>query len=181
MNQKVIKQGTRPTLLTGILFCMLGVFAMVAPVFVGAALVVVIGILLLIAASAQGFQTWQAANWSERWPHLILAILLGLAGCSLVTEPLHGLVLFTLVLAVFFVAGGIWKIIASFSFRPATGWVGLLVSGILGMVLGLIIWSQWPVSGLWAVGILVGIDLLSTGLALVAIAMTIRSVARDVG
>ena len=75
-----------------------------------------------------------------------------------------------LLLAIFFVMEGIWKIIASFSYRPASGWLAILASGVIALVLGLLIWNQWPVSGLWAVGILVGVDLLMTGISMVTLA-----------
>ena len=80
----------------------------------------------------------------------------------------------TLVLAIFFVVEGIWKIVASFSFRPAPGWLAMLFSGLLGFLLGFLIWKQWPSSAMWAVGLLVGVDLLVTGLSMVALAITVR-------
>jgi len=84
-----------------------------------------------------------------------------------------------LLLVGFFVAEGIWKIIASFSYRPATGWLFMLLSGVLALILGVMIWRQWPLSGLWAVGILVGVDLLSTGVSMIALAATMKSLARS--
>ncbi len=83
-------------------------------------------------------------------------------------------------LAVFLVAEGVWKIIASFTFRPASGWIGMLLSGFLGLVLGGLIWAQWPVAGLLAVGILVGVDLLATGVAMIALSVTLRRLAKAV-
>ena len=77
----------------------------------------------------------------------------------MLAHPWLGLAVLTLVMAVYFVVEGIWKIVASFSFRPATGWLAVLASGVIGLVLGGLIWMQWPLSGLWAVGILVGVDL----------------------
>ena len=82
--------------------------------------------------------------------------------------------------AIFFIIEGIWKIVISFSFRPAQGWAAILVSGILGFLLGFVIWRQWPLSGMWAVGILIGIDLLMTGISMVVLAMTVKRVVKDV-
>ena len=74
---------------------------------------------------------------------------------------------------------GAWKIVVSFRYKPATGWKWLLASGLLSLILGLLIWNQWPVSGMWAVGALVGVNLLGTGLALAALASTLnKSLAR---
>jgi uncharacterized membrane protein HdeD (DUF308 family) len=87
-------------------------------------------------------------------------------------HPFYGLAALSLVLAIFFGIEGIWKIVSSFSYRSVPGWVALLMSGALDLILGILIWRQWPVSGLWAVGILVGVNLFSTGMAFVALAMT---------
>ncbi len=88
-----------------------------------------------------------------------------------------GMAVLTLVLAAAFIVEGIWKIIASFSYRPAAGSSGLLLSGILAVILGAIIWAQWPISGLWAIGLLVGINLLFTGLTIVFLASSVRRTA----
>ena len=80
----------------------------------------------------------------------------------------------TLLLIIFFLVGGICKIVASFSYRPASGWLAMLSSGIITLVLAVLIWRQWPFSGLWAVGILVGVDLLTTGISMLALAVTVR-------
>ncbi|NIO42670.1 MAG: HdeD family acid-resistance protein, partial [Burkholderiales bacterium] len=79
-------------------------------------------------------------------------------------HPLLGLTFLTLLLVVYFLIEGIWKVIASFRYRPATGWLWLLISGVISLVLGWLIWMQWPISGMWAVGVLVGVNLLSTGI-----------------
>jgi uncharacterized membrane protein HdeD (DUF308 family) len=97
-----------------------------------------------------------------------------LAGISVVAHPLFGLAFLTLLLVVYFLVEGIWKIIVSFRYRPATGWIWLLLSGTASLLLGFLIWDQWPISGMWAVGVMVGINLLSTGLAFVALAATLK-------
>ena len=114
--------------------------------------------------------------------HQTTPFIVALCGLGLLGEPWVGMKFITLVLAIFFVVEGIWKIIASFSYRPASGWLLILASGVLTLFLGLLIWKQWPVSGLWAVGILVGVNLLMTGISMVALASTVRrlkSLAKD--
>jgi len=80
----------------------------------------------------------------------------------------------TLLLVVFFVVEGTGKMVSAFSYRPSSGWVWMFVSGVLSLLLALIIWNQWPVSGMWAVGVLVGVDLLSTGASMVVLALALR-------
>ena len=89
-------------------------------------------------------------------------------------HPLFGLSFLTLLLAIYFVTGGIAKIVGSFCFRPISGWLTMLLSGLISLLLGVLIWRQWPLSGMWAVGVLVGVDLLATGLSMLALAATVR-------
>jgi uncharacterized membrane protein HdeD (DUF308 family) len=161
-------------MLTGIVLIVFGMIAIATPAVAGTAVVMVIGGVLLIAGVVQFIQGWRAESWSSRLPPLILGLVTALCGLGVLGHPLLGLGFLTLLLAIFFVVEGTWKIIASFSFRPAPGWLFMLGSGVLGLVLGLLIWKQWPVSGLWAVGVLVGVDLLMTGISMVALAFTVR-------
>ena len=160
--------------LTGILSIVLGIVAIATPAVAGTAVVLVIGVILLAAGLAQTISGLRLEGWSRKLLPLILGILTVFAGLGVLGHPLLGLSFLTLLLALFFAAEGAWKIIASFSYRPASGWLAVLVSGILTMLLGLLIWSEWPFSGLWAVGILVGVDLLITGISLVTVASTVR-------
>jgi len=64
--------------------------------------------------------------------------------------------------------------------RAAAGWIWMFVSGTISLALGYMIWSQWPVSGLWAIGILIGVEFVLTGSAMLAIAATLKQVASSV-
>ncbi|REJ75783.1 MAG: hypothetical protein DWQ34_26445 [Planctomycetota bacterium] len=167
--------GASRLLLMGVILAVAGGLAIASPAIAGTAVVYVIGGLLLIAGALQVVNGLRSEGWTERVVPLIMGFLTSLAGGAVLAHPFLGLSILALVLAIFFVVVGFWKIVASFSFRPASGWLAMLVSGALGLILGLLIWMQWPLSGLWAVGVLVGVDLLSTGLALVLLSVTIRS------
>ena len=77
----------------------------------------------------------------------------------------------TILLAAFFVAQGIVKIMAALRQRPASGWGWLMFSGILGIIVGVIIWAALPEAAIWVLGLLVGIELIFSGWAMVMIAM----------
>jgi uncharacterized membrane protein HdeD (DUF308 family) len=160
----------------GVLLIIFGVLAIATPAVAGTAVVMTIGAVLLIAGIVQIVSGLRSDGWSSKLPPLILGVITSLCGFGLLSEPWIGMKFIALLLAIFFVVEGIWKIIASFSYRPASGWLLLLVSGVIALVLGLLIWKQWPVSGLWAVGVLVGVDLLMTGISMVALASTIRRI-----
>ena len=167
--------GANRFLLMGIVLAVTGGLSIAAPAIAGTMVVYFIGGLLLLAGALQVINALSSQGWSERIVPLIMGVITLLAGGAVLAHPLLGLFFLALMLAILFVVAGVWKIVASFSFRPATGWLAMLTSGALGLVLGLMIWMQWPLSGLWSVGVLVGIDLLSTGLSLVFLSMTIRS------
>jgi membrane protein HdeD len=158
----------------GIVLIGLGVAAVLAPAVAGSALVIVIGFILLIAGIVPIVRELKAEASTEKVIGLILGIITALTGIAVIGHPLFGLKFLTLLLVGYFVAEGVWKIFVSFRYKPATGWKWLLASGLLSLILGLLIWNQWPVSGLWAVGVLVGVNLLGTGLALVTLASTLN-------
>jgi uncharacterized membrane protein HdeD (DUF308 family) len=95
-------------------------------------------------------------------------------GIVLLVAPLQGALALTIVLAVFLLVEGVFKIITAFRVRDHRGWGWLLASGIVSVILGLLIWAQWPASGLWVIGLLVAIQLLFTGWSLVMLALAAR-------
>jgi uncharacterized membrane protein HdeD (DUF308 family) len=160
----------------GIALTIFGVIAIATPLVAGTAVVMVIGVLMLIAGVLQLISGFRAQGWSDRIPSLVLGAITVIAALGVLLHPLLGLGFLTILLAAYFIVEGIWKVFASFSYRPARGWLGLLFSGVLTVVLGVLIWIQWPFSGMWAVGVLVGVNLLFTGISLIAIAATIGAI-----
>lgn len=159
-------------LLTGVILVLLGVGSMISPAIAGNAVVYLIGGLLLLTGLVQFLVGWQTESWRQKLVRLIHGGISTVGGIAVMAHPFYGLAALSLVLAIFFGIEGIWKIVSSFSYRSVPGWVALLMSGALDLILGILIWRQWPVSGLWAVGILVGVNLFSTGMAFVALAIT---------
>lgn len=167
--------GANRFLLMGVVVLVLGVICIASPAVAGTAVVYVIGGLMLLAGMVQIVQAWRAEGWSEKVVPLILGVITGATGIAVLAHPWLGSAMLTFVIAAYFIVEGLWKIIASFSYRPARGWLAILISGLLALLLGVLIWAEWPWSGLLAVGILVGIDLLSTGVSLICLSLTIRT------
>lgn len=166
--------GAKYLMLTGIALIVLGAIAIATPAVAGKAVVWVLGAVLLVSGVVQFFHGCREDSWSAKILGVILGVITTFCGLAVLGNKWLGLTALTLVLAIFFVVEGIWKIVASFSFRPAPGWLAMLFSGLLGFLLGFLIWKQWPSSAMWAVGLLVGVDLLVTGLSMVALAITVR-------
>ena len=79
-----------------------------------------------------------------------------------------------MVLIIYFLANGIGEIIAAFQVKPAQGWGFVLFSGIVSVILAFMIWNQWPLSGAWAIGVLVGIQLIFAGLTMITVGSAIK-------
>jgi uncharacterized membrane protein HdeD (DUF308 family) len=104
---------------------------------------------------------------------LVTALLPIAVGAMLVWKPFEGAFSLTLVLTAFFVAEGVFQVVSSFSYRDAIpdSWGWMLMSGIADLLLaGIIIWA-WPTSAQWALGLVVGINLITSGTAVVMLAI----------
>lgn len=165
----------------GIALIVLGIAAILTPAAAGSAVVVVIGLILLTAGVAAALRGVQSATAMEKVLGSVVGVVTALAGGVVLAHPLFGLSLLTLLLAGYFLVDGACKVIVSLRFRPASGWLWLSISGGVSLVLGALIWSQWPMSGLWAVGVLVGLNLISTGFALLKSVSMLREIAARVG
>ena len=163
--------------LLGIALIVLGILAILSPAVAGGTVVTVIGLIMLVAGVVQILRALQAGEGTEKVLTLVLGAISVLGGIAVIAHPLLGLALLTLALAAYLIVEGVWKMIAAFRYRPAAGWNWLLLSGVLSLLLAWLIWAQWPLSGMWAIGVLVGVNLLGTGAALVTLASALKRAA----
>jgi uncharacterized membrane protein HdeD (DUF308 family) len=159
----------------GILMIILGVFAIGAPVVATIAVQFALGWILVIGGVAEGIHAFMAQGWRGFLFELLSAILYLVVGVLLLVNPVGGAWALTVVLAVFLNVEGNHKNVKALRARDHGGWGWLLASGILSLVLGFLIWAEWPASGLWIIGLLVGIQLLFTGWSLVMLALAARA------
>jgi uncharacterized membrane protein HdeD (DUF308 family) len=147
-----------------ILMIVLGIIAIVYPFFASIASTLVLGWVFICAGAAQIIYAFQSRGAGQIIWKLILGFLYILAGITVLTNPLEGVLAFTLVLGITIFVQGIVQVSISFQMRrisPNWGW--MLVSGIIGIIFGIFIWSNVLSSAAWLVGTLVGINLLSDG------------------
>ena len=157
----------------------LGLLAIVSPLTAGKATVILVGLILLIAGLAQLLAAFRAdQSGSSRVLTAMLGAITAVAAVFVLAHPLLGLRFLTFLLVAYLVCEGFWKIIVSLRSMHAAGYLWLLASGILSLLLGLLIWQQWPLAGTSAVGILVGVNLVGTGIALLAFAGSIKNTLR---
>ncbi|HYQ91386.1 MAG TPA: DUF308 domain-containing protein, partial [Candidatus Competibacteraceae bacterium] len=114
-------------------------------------------------------QGWKSVLW-----HVLIALLYVAAGIVIIVDPILASMTLTLMLAWILITVGVFRIIMAFQLRPVAGWFWPLLSGIVSILLGSMIIAQWPVSGLWVIGLFVAIELIFNGWAYVFIALAAR-------
>jgi uncharacterized membrane protein HdeD (DUF308 family) len=124
-------------------------------------------VIAAIAIVAGAFEIVHAF-WTKGWGGFVWQILLGVLyvafGVILWSQPVTGALVITYVLGLLLVASGLVRMMLSYRYWQDAGWI-MLLSGTFGVLAGAIIIARWPMSGLWVLGLLLGIDLLSHGLA----------------
>jgi uncharacterized membrane protein HdeD (DUF308 family) len=165
----------------GIVLLILGCLAVAEPIIASVAVDIYVGWLFMFSGLL-GLVAMFSARDASAFFWMLLAAALSLAvGIMLIWKPAEGTVSLTLVLTAFFIAEGAFQIRVSLSYRDVMpkSWGWLLASGIADLVLaGLIIYA-WPASASWTLGLIVGINLITTGLAIVMTAMEVRNVAKS--
>ena len=163
-------------LIEGIILVLLGIAAIVVPPIATLAFTLIIGWLFLISGVVGLVTTFMMRNAPGFWWALISAVIGIAAGVVLLLWPISGTISLTLVLIAFFVVEGIVSIMYAIEHRgqASARWGWMLVSGIVDLVLAAIIFLGLPGTALWALGLLVGINLLFGGTALIAMALHAR-------
>jgi uncharacterized membrane protein HdeD (DUF308 family) len=136
--------------------------------------VVVFGLLLLIAGITEVIHAMMVRNGRGFALHLLAAALYLIVGLFMLEDPARAATVLTLLLAASFLAGGVLRIIFSLAMRFAA-WPWVLLNGLVDLILGVVILSGWPGSGLWVIGLFVGIDLLFHGWSWVILALAART------
>lgn len=157
-----LKENSTWYLLLGIGLVILGTLALFFSYTTTVFSVVYLGLLLMTVGVFEIVQAFKVSFWSTFFLHLFLGILFFVGGLFMVLNPTLNAINLTLFLAFFFIVSGILKIIFSFAKNlPHKFW--LVLNGIITVILGVLIWQQWPYSGLWVIGMFVGIDAIFTG------------------
>jgi uncharacterized membrane protein HdeD (DUF308 family) len=174
----VERQVSTLSILWGVLLIALGMFVIASPLIAAIAVAVVIAWLIVLAGVVHfiiAFHTREAGS-------VIWRLLVGLAyvafGVYLIARPAVGVASLTLVLASLFLVEGVLDIVLFFKARQIRGSAWFLFDGIITLLLGLMIYVQWPSSSVWAIGTLVGVSLIISGVTRVMLALAVRKAAR---
>ncbi|HMA69936.1 MAG TPA: HdeD family acid-resistance protein [Xanthobacteraceae bacterium] len=163
-------------LFQGVVMIILGIIAVAMPAAATVAIDIYVGWLFLLSGIVGLVAMFSAGNLSTLLWTLVTALLSVVVGVMLIWQPVAGAFSLTLVLTAFFIAEGIFQTVSSFSYRDVIpgSWGWLLASGISDLLLaGIIIWA-WPTSAQWVLGLVVGVNLATSGAAVVMMAIAGR-------
>jgi uncharacterized membrane protein HdeD (DUF308 family) len=162
----------------GIVMMVLGLLAIAVPEVASLAITILIGWLFFIGGIFRTISLVQHRNMPGFGWSLATALLAIVLGLVLLLRPIAGVLTLTIVLVVFFILEGVSAILLAVEHRrhlPSWGWV--LFSGLVDLLLAFLIWDGWPSSAGWAIGLLVGINMVFVGLSLIMTALAARTMA----
>ena len=157
----------------GVVLIVLGAIALGASVFVTLASMLLIGWLLIAGGVLEVIHAFACKEWSGFFIDLLSGLLYVAVGFMIVANPEISAISLTLLIALFLIFGGTFKIAVAITSRYQH-WGWLLLSGVVTLALGIMIWRQWPLSGLWVVGLFVGIDMILNGWSLVMLGIAAK-------
>jgi uncharacterized membrane protein HdeD (DUF308 family) len=167
------------TIATAIVLIGLGVIAFIEPLVAGLAVTALVGWLLIAAAFTHGFSAFYTRTIGQILWQLILAFVYFSVGAYFLMRPLIGLSTLTLLLAAVLCAEALLNLVAYFSLEgePGSGW--FVVNAFITMLLAAFIWRQWPSATVWAIGSIVGINLVMNGFGRLMLGETERMFERE--
>ena len=173
---KEIKKNSGLTIAIGVLVLLMGFLAMGSPLIAGLSVSLMVGTMLIIGGIAQLLFAIKSGSGIFT---IIIAVLMAIVGVYMIMNPAAALASLTIFLAAYLIVSGIFEALFAFQVKPAKGWGWELLNGIISILLGAMIWNQFPISGAWAIGILFGVKLLFSGWTLIMFGLAARGMATE--
>ena len=159
----------------GVLLLLAGILAILVPFFAGIAASVFFGWLVLFAGVAHLIYAWSERRAGAILWQILIGIVYIIAALYMLVLPVAGVVALTLVLAFYIALEGVFELAVFTRLRRLRGAVWFLIDGLVSLLLAGLIFFHWPSSSLWAVGTLVGVSLLFSGIARLTLPITLRT------
>jgi len=158
----------------GIVMVALGTIALVLIPIATVAAVMVLGWLMVVSGIVESIHAFRVRGWGGVFLHLVAGIFGVLVGLMIVTHPLAGALAWTMLFAALFTVTGVFRTVAAIRLKfPNWGWA--VFDGLVTLGLGIMLWAEWPWSGLWFLGVAVGVSLILRGWSYVMFAFAIHS------
>ena len=173
-----IKRASGWYIAIGVVFIVLGIVSIAEPGLAGLAVALLVGWLLIFAGGAHLLGTFSGGGVARVVLQLILGVIYVVGGIYFLTHPLLGLGTLTLLLAGIILAEAVLEFLAYFRTRNEGGSGWRLANGLISLILGGLIWFHWPSSSVWAIGTLVGVNLMMRGISRLMLGAAVRRLAR---
>ena len=176
----VLKKSSGWAIAWSILLIALGVIAIAVPFAAAVAVTALVGWLLIFGGIFHFVMAFSTRGAGAVLWEVLVALVYVFGGGYMLFHPLLGVATLTLLLGAFFLAEGIFEIVAFFRIRGMSGSGWMLFDGLVTLLLAGLIWAHWPSSSAWAIGTIVGVGLLISGFKWLMISLAARKVSRAV-
>jgi uncharacterized membrane protein HdeD (DUF308 family) len=166
---KLIKEASRGGTVWGVAIMLMGIIAVGAPLVAGLATTVIVASLVLASGIAQTVFAFRAVSFGRGVARFLFGGLTAICGLAMLAWPGAALASLTMFLAAYFVMDGLFILVASFQWRPERGWGWMALNGAVTLILGWFIARDWPLSGIWAIGVLLGVRLIMSGWTIIVL------------
>ena len=165
-GREAVRNASQWSMTVGVLQIIVGAIALYYALFATITTVYLIGTALILGGIFQGISAFSARKWSAALLDVLSCVLYLVAGFATFRQPIIAAAAITLVLASIFMFQGVLRIVGAFALRPQMRrWVFL--NGLVTFALGLIVFAEWPASATWLIGIMIGVDLVFSGITMV--------------
>lgn len=178
-NQDEINSVKTWSVILGISMIVLGLFTIAFSVFTTFVSVLFMGIVLFLRGVFEVVESFLTYRNEHFWQRLLIGILSLGVGIFLIGRPVIGAATLTILIASFLIVIGLYRAIGSAIIKPHN-WEWIMLSGILSVVLGFLIWSEWPAATFWLIGLLIGVEILSRGIELTMIPFIVKKEEKEI-
>ena len=162
--------------LFGVGLLILGALSVYAPQASGMTVSVIVGIVLILGGILRTAFAWLSPGWGSLFMKMLVGILTIIAGGYMIARPEAGSQALAVVLVFYLIVDGITTLIIATRLPPVAGGAWMMVGAIASLLIGVLMWMQWPASGELALGVLIGIKLILDGVTLIGVGSAAKAV-----
>ncbi len=168
-----LRSNPNSILILGVVLVVLGTILIGSPIAASLGSMMFLSTMLIISGIGQLVGAFWVRHWSGAFLQLLAGILYLVLGVLTFERPLEFEITLTLLIASLLIVGGTSRLAAAIALR-FEGWIWPVVNGAISLLLGVMIWRQWPLSGLYVIGLFLGLEVLFQGVAWIALGLAVR-------
>lgn len=171
VNLEDVRSHSGMIMLLGILEMVAGIIVIGLPMVIGVSFVLIMGVMLLLSGILEVFGVLGQGKW---WSRVLLGVIGIIGGLFILAQPLFGLAFLNVLIMTYFIASGVARIMAGFQVRGTSESEWLMLGGLISLIFGILMMFRWPEMGMWVLGLLVGVNILISGMMNFSLALEAR-------